>query len=278
MLGRRWPLARLVLSPCLVQGDGSAASIVKALERVDRAAARAVAASRPDDAADVTIVARGGGSLEDLWAFNEESVVRAIAGHGRPVVTGIGHETDVTLADFAADVRAPTPSAAAELVVPDRADVAEHVSRLADRGRGVLERRLGTLERALLQERRALVQLHPAAQLATAQERSGRLLDRATIALGTAIDRRTVTLERLSRRSPVLIEARVQGGAARLGRAGASLAALDPQATLERGYAIVRRRTDARILRDPAEAAPGTGLAIRLARGDVAATVDRELA
>ena len=276
VLGRRWPLARLVLSPCLVQGDGATASIVKALDRVDRAALRAVAAGRPQDVADVTIVARGGGSLEDLWAFNEEAVVRAIVAHGRPVVAGIGHETDVTLADFAADVRAPTPSAAAELVVPDRADVVEHVGRLSGRARAVVERRVGTLELALLQERRALVQLHPAAQLATAQERSGRLLDRATAWLGVALDGRAVRLERVSRRAPVLVRGHVEASAARLGRAGASLAALGPQATLERGYAIVRRRADARILRDPSDAPSGTGLTVRLARGDVAATVDRD--
>ena len=276
MLGRRWPLARLVLSPCLVQGDGAAASIVKALDRVDRAAARAVAAGHPEDAAAVTIVARGGGSLEDLWAFNEETVVRAIVAHGRPVVAGIGHETDVTLADFAADVRAPTPSAAAELVVPDRVDVAEHVGRLARRAQTVVARRLVTLEQELVQERRALVQLHPAAQLAAARERSGRLLDRATVAVAGGLDRRAARLDRVARLAPVVVGARLEARAARLGRAGAALAALGPQATLERGYAIVRRRSDARILRDPADAPSGTGLAIRLAQGDLAATVDPE--
>ncbi len=277
VLGRRWPLARLVLSPCLVQGDGAAASIAKALDRVDRAAARAIAAGHPENVADVTIIARGGGSLEDLWAFNEEVVVRAIVAHGRPVVAGIGHETDVTLTDFAADVRAPTPSAAAELVVPDRADVIEHVGRLARRAETFVLRRFGTLEQALLQERRALIQLHPAAQLAAAQERSGRLLDRASMSVAGALDRRAARLDLVGRRAPVVVSARVDGRAARLGRAGAALAALGPQATLERGYAIVRRRPDARILRDPAEAPAGTGLAIRLAHGDLAATVEGAL-
>jgi exodeoxyribonuclease VII large subunit len=276
VLARRWPLARLVLSPCLVQGDGAAASIAKALDRVDRAAARAAAAGHPGNAAAVTILARGGGSLEDLWAFNEEVVVRAIVAHGRPVVAGIGHETDVTLADFAADVRAPTPSAAAELVVPDRSEVAELVGRLARRSETYVLRRLGTLEQALLQERRALVQLHPAAQLAAAQERSGRLLDRATVSAGGALDRRAARLDLVGRRAPVVVGGRLDARAARLGRAGAALGALGPQATLERGYAIVRRRSDARILRDPADAPPGTGLAIRLAQGDLGATADRE--
>jgi len=274
VLGRRWPLARLVLSPCLVQGDGAAASIARALDRVDRAAARAVAAGHPEDAANVTIVARGGGSLEDLWAFNEEAVVRAIVAHGRPVVAGIGHETDVTLADFAADVRAPTPSAAAELVVPDRADIVDHVARLARRGQTVVARRLAALDQVLLQERRALVQLHPAAQLAATQERSGRLLDRAMAAVSGALDRRAARLERVGRRGPVLVRGHLDARSARLGRVGAALSALGPQATLERGYAIVRRRADERILRDPGDAPAGTGLSVRLAHGDVAATVD----
>ena len=274
VLGRRWPMARLVLSPCLVQGDGAAASIARALDRVDRAASRAVAAGHPEDAAGVTIVARGGGSLEDLWAFNEEVVVRAIVAHGRPVVAGIGHETDVTLADFAADVRAPTPSAAAELVVPDRADVAEYVGRVARRAETFVARRIGTLEQALLQERRALVQLHPAAQLAAGQERAGRLLDRASVTVAGALERRASRLDRVGRRAPAVVNAQLDARAARLGRAGAALTALGPQATLERGYAIVRRRSDARILRDPVDAPADTGLTIRLARGDLGATVD----
>ena len=125
VIGRRWPLARIVVSACKVQGPGAEESIVRALRRVGRWTDPATGL-----AVDVVIVARGGGSLEDLWAFNEESVVRAIAAHPRPVVVGVGHETDVTLAEFAADVRAATPSVAAELVVPDRAEQRQHLRSL----------------------------------------------------------------------------------------------------------------------------------------------------
>ena len=118
VLERRWPLARVVLATCQVQGEPAPASIVAALGRIARYADQCVGAGRPADAPVVTILARGGGSLEDLWSFNDERVVRAIVAHPLPLVCGVGHETDVTLADFAADVRAPTPSAAAELVVP----------------------------------------------------------------------------------------------------------------------------------------------------------------
>ncbi|HEV2006832.1 MAG TPA: exodeoxyribonuclease VII large subunit, partial [Candidatus Limnocylindrales bacterium] len=118
ILARRWPLVRVVLVACRVQGEGAPQSIVAALRRIERYR-EVLGAGRASEAPAVTIVARGGGSLEDLWSFNDETVVRAIVAHPIPVVAGIGHEADVTLSDFAADVRAPTPSAAAELVVPD---------------------------------------------------------------------------------------------------------------------------------------------------------------
>ncbi|HYC07033.1 MAG TPA: exodeoxyribonuclease VII large subunit, partial [Candidatus Binatia bacterium] len=273
VLARRWPLARVVVSPCLVQGDGSAASIARALGRLDRWAERAIAAGRPAEVPVVTILARGGGSLDDLWAFNEEAVVRAIVAHGRPVVSGVGHETDVTLADFAADVRAPTPSAAAELVVPDRAEALDGMAALGRRARIAVSRRLLDLDATVAAERRTLVHLHPAARLATALERAGLLLDRATTTvdgrLATGATRVTAAWDRV----PVLVGARLDGGAARLGAAAAALGALGPQATLDRGYAIVRRSSDGKIVRGPAEAPAATALAIRLADGEIAAEV-----
>ncbi|HTC85849.1 MAG TPA: exodeoxyribonuclease VII large subunit [Candidatus Acidoferrum sp.] len=273
VLERRWPLARVVVSPCLVQGDGAPASIARALGRIDRWAERVTAAGRPEDAPAVTIVARGGGSLEDLWAFNDEAVVRAVAGHGRPVVSGVGHETDVTLTDFAADVRAPTPSAAAELVVPDAADIADGLARLRVRGRTAVDRRLAATDIRLTHERRTLAQLHPAAQLAAALERSGRLLDRATTAIATRLDRAATRVARVSGIAPMLVGARLDADAGRLGAAAAALGALGPQATLDRGYAIVRLATDDRIVRDPADAPAGSRLHVRVARGELDATV-----
>jgi exodeoxyribonuclease VII large subunit len=273
VLARRWPLARVVVSPCLVQGDGAGASIARALDRLDRWAERRIAAGRPEDVPDVTILARGGGSLDDLWAFNEEAVVRAIVGHRRPVVSGVGHETDVTLADFAADVRAPTPSAAAELVVPDRTEALDGTTALGRRTRIAVVRTLTERDATVTAERRTLVHLHPAARLATALERAGLLLDRATAIVDGRLATGATRVAAAWNRAPVLVGARLDGGAARLGAASAALGALGPQATLDRGYAIVRRGSDGRIVRDPAEAPPGTTLAIRVAHGDVAAEV-----
>jgi exodeoxyribonuclease VII large subunit len=295
VLARRWPLTSVVLVAARVQGEDAPASIVAGLRRVERWAAQRLAEGDEARAPALTILARGGGSLEDLWAFNDERVVRAVVAHTLPVVSGIGHEVDATLTDFAADVRAPTPSAAAELVVPDRTDVLAAVTSVRRGLDATMARRLAATGRDLLAERRVLDRLHPAAQLATARERSGLLLDRGTRAITARLtgDRRAVERlaaalapilpRRLATDRATLRRAEVLGGiAARrvararsgLDAAGAALAVLGPQATLERGYAIVRRTADGSIVRAPADAPAGTSLAVRVARGELPATAD----
>jgi len=297
VMTRRWPLTRVLLAPCLVQGDPAPASIVAALDRVGRWISRSRDAGRPDEAPSVTILARGGGSLEDLWPFNDESVVRAVVRHPVPVVCGVGHEVDVTLADFAADVRAPTPSAAAELVTPGRIEVAAALGTQERRLRGMVRRRLDEGAREVSAERRALDRLSPIAQLASSRERAGALLDRAsrsmagqvaagrqatdraqerlTPTLPVRLDRDGARLGRAVRVLPLLAERRLAMARAGLEASGAALGALGPQATLDRGYAIVRRGPDGLILRDPSDAPPGTALEVRLSRGALRGTVDR---
>jgi exodeoxyribonuclease VII large subunit len=295
VLARRWPLTRVVLVAAQVQGEAAPASLVGALRKVERYAAACLAAGRPDEAPSVTILARGGGSLEDLWAFNDEAVVRAVAAHSLPVVCGVGHETDVTLSDFAADVRAPTPSAAAEIVVPDRAELAMGVRALGGRLDGAVGTRIRATGREVAAERRALDRLNPAAQLAMARERVGLLLDRATRATRDRLGLQVGAIERLAARLAPTVPARLARDRARLGRvevmaplvarrlaharssvgsAAAALAVLGPQATLERGYAIVRRAADGQIVREPADASPGSRLVLRVARGELPATAD----
>jgi len=272
VLARRWPLARVVLVGCQVQGDGAPASIVAALRRLERWMAETEASGPATEAPSVTILARGGGSLEDLWSFNVERVVRAIVGHPVPVVCGVGHETDVTLADFAADVRAPTPSAAAELVVPERGEMSAVVGTLGRRGAEAARRRLVAARRDTDAEHRALDRLEPRAQLAGLREQAGVLLDRAARATSNRLAEDRRRLEMLRTRAPRVIDARLAAASGSLASAGASLAALGPQATLERGYAIVRRAGDGAILRDPASAPSGTPLVVALAAGTLAAT------
>lgn len=276
VVARRWPLARLVLSPCQVQGEGAAASVVTALDRLARWGEQCRAAGRPEDAPEVVILARGGGSLEDLWSFNDERVVRAVVAHPVPVVCGVGHEVDVTLADFAADVRAPTPSAAAELVVPDRAEMVAVLRELARRAGGCAARALAGARAEVGAEGRALERLRPSAQLAAARERAGYLLDRATRALRGEIGRRVDVEQRLTARLGPVVAVQLATRRAALERSSAALAALGPQATLDRGYAIVRRRSDGAIVRGPEQAPAGERLAVRVARGELGATVDSE--
>jgi exodeoxyribonuclease VII large subunit len=295
VLARRWPLTRVVLVAAQVQGEAAPASLVGALRKVERYAAAQVAAGRPEDAPALTILARGGGSLEDLWAFNDEAVVRAVVAHALPVVCGVGHETDVTLADFAADVRAPTPSAAAEIVVPDRAEHAAALGAFGRRLDGAATARVRAAARETVAERRALDRLNPAVQLTMARERIGLLLDRGTRAMLARVGADQGTVDQLSRRlSPTLpsrlardrvrlgraqvldplVVARLNAGRRSLGSATAALAVLGPQATLERGYAIVRRTADGAIVRDPVDAPPGSKLSLRVAHGELPASAD----
>lgn len=276
VVGRRWPLARLLLAPCQVQGDGAAASVVAALDRLARWELRCRAEGRPDEAPAVVILARGGGSLEDLWPFNDERVVRAVVAHPVPIVCGVGHEVDVTLVDFAADLRAPTPSAAAELVVPDRVEVAAGVSELARRGGARARAAVLAARNELAAEGRALDRLQPAAQLAGARERAGYLLDRATRRLRDELARRGAAEASLAARLTPIADARLAAARTALGRSAAALGALGPQATLDRGYAIVRRDADGAVVRDPADAPSGELLAITVARGDLSARVEAD--
>jgi exodeoxyribonuclease VII large subunit len=208
-------------------------------------------------------------------------------------VCGVGHEVDVTLCDFAADVRAPTPSAAAEVAVPDRADFLASVRQGGRRLDAAVGGRLRTAEREVAGERRVLERLSPLAQLASARERVGLLLDRATRAVTAAVGERRRVDERLAARLAPTLPGRLARDRARLERAAimgpiatrrvtgarasleataAALAVLGPQATLDRGYAIVRRADDDRIVRDAdADAPPGTRLALRVASGELPA-------
>ena len=219
VLARRWPLAELVVSPALVQGDQAPASVVAAL--------RALAG---DETLDLALVVRGGGAADDLSAFNDEAVVRAVFGFPVPVVTGIGHETDTSLADFAADLRAPTPSAAAECATPDAAEVAA---------------RLAALERAMAINARNRIQTG-----ATRLQNLAATLRHAAPSPTRASER----VEALGARMGELLTVRLTADRANLDRTAAQVAALNPATTLARGYAIVerlgRRRSVVRRVRD----------------------------
>jgi exodeoxyribonuclease VII large subunit len=286
ILRRRFPLADVRIYPVPVQGAHAAEQI---------AAAIALASARGD--CDVLIVARGGGSLEDLWAFNEEIVARALFECRIPTITGIGHEVDFTIADFVADVRAPTPSGAAELVVPDLHDWLRRYAISEQRLTIALRRRLAELHEQSRWLQRRLGQLHPGIVLRQKLQRADELeqcLRRAIrerlAALSHRLDAQTAQLQR---HSPVLQLAALRGRlcqvrlqlAAEIHRkmeamrsrhllAARTLDAVSPLATLNRGYAIVTDGTGVVIV-DAEKAAVGSSIEARFARGRITARVEK---
>jgi len=223
-IARRAPQVRVVVYPSLVQGPEAPAQLVQAI---------ATAAAR--DEVDALIVCRGGGSLEDLWAFNDEGLVRAIAACPLPVVCGVGHETDVTLAELAADLRAPTPTAAAELATPRRDEALARLQALADRLQRAVQRRLDQQAQRL--DRLALQIGRPARLLAQQGARLDALDQRRRRALERALQGHRQRLDELARRLPQALRARWQQHDERLARLGLRLQAGDPRQVLARGYA-----------------------------------------
>ena len=279
VLGRRFPALPVVIYPTRVQGEGAGEEIAAAIRAAIRRAE-----------CDVLLVVRGGGSLEDLWAFNEEAVARAIHACPIPVVTGVGHESDVTIADFVADERAPTPSAAAERTSPNRIELVERLAAVAGRARRAAaadaERRRTALE---LRRRRLR---HPLLRIENLVQRTDELARRAAVAferrreenrsrmaaLVHRLERSRpepgvlrANLEGLARRGRSAVAERRERAAARVRELARALHAVSPRRTLDRGYAIVYR--DGAIVRDAREVAPGDAVTAHLARGRLAATV-----
>jgi exodeoxyribonuclease VII large subunit len=238
VLSRRYPLAQVVLAPAAVQGVDAPPQIAAAL-----------AALNALGNVDVIILARGGGSLEDLWAFNDEQVARAIVASTVPVISAVGHETDFTIADFVADLRAPTPSAAAELVAPDVRDLRLQLAA-SETGIGeAVQRRLADL-RGQVDERLRLLRRFSPDQVIGRQRQ--RLDDLTRTATASAAHRLMLERERTA-------------------ALAARLATLSPYATLGRGYAIVRHLGGGAVVTRVAQVARGDPLAVRVADGEFAA-------
>ncbi len=241
VLGRRYPLAQIVVAPVLVQGEGAAPQLVDALRRFNEA-----------QAADVLIIGRGGGSIEELWAFNEESVARAVAASRIPVISAVGHETDFTICDFAADLRAPTPSAAAELAVPDQAALYHRVGQLGESAaRAVLVRtQQAAKQLEAIKARRCL-----STPLFFVEEQAMRL-DYLTKAFVSAAQMETAREER------------------RLAAVAAKLDALSPLKVLSRGYSI-GYGADGHVVKATTDAKPGDTVYWRVSDGRLMCTVDQ---
>ena len=285
-LARRWPLAEVFLYPVPVQGAEAPPAIVRALAELPRRAP-----------VDVLLLVRGGGSLEDLWAFNDEAVARAIRACAVPVISGVGHEVDVTIADFAADLRAATPTAAAELATPDIAEWAARMEGLNEQLLASVERRLEGAADQLQGLLARLNLLHPGRRLQDRAQRLDELDERLRHALLGRLrlhrERLKAQSGRLLRADPglrlaserrhldalaALLQGRVQAllttRKSRLAGAQLLLDSLNPESVLARGYAIVRG-PDGAVLRDAAQVQPGQAIEAELARGSFSAEVKK---
>jgi exodeoxyribonuclease VII large subunit len=286
ILRRRFANLHVCVYPVRVQGDGAAEEIAQGIETLNRY-----------PGIDVVIVARGGGSLEDLWAFNEEIVARAISASKIPVISAVGHEIDYTIADFVADVRAPTPSAAAELVIRNKAELQAELRVVVQRLQRAMQHRLETLRARLeaCQQRRVLKD--PWAPLRTMEQRidelNGRLarsirthlrlsqeaLEHSEAALahlsplmGVSLLRQRLTA--LERRLIAAQREHMRREREELERLTSTLQALSPLAVLARGYSICRRQTDGQVIREAAAVAPGMHVDITLWQGSLKCTVE----
>ncbi len=239
VIGRRWPLVELLIAPAMVQGDGAAPTIVEAIAALN---------AEPD--VGVIIIARGGGSLEDLWPFNEESVARAVFASSTPVVSAIGHETDFTICDMVADLRAPTPSVAAELVVPDRAEMSARVIGAAQ-----------TMDNAI------------ATRIGQASDDAAALLSRVGRA-APELDSLRIHVDDLLQDAQTALIHRVELSRAKVSGLSAALSPLSPYNTLRRGYAIVSPHASDGVLTNQQDVSKGDILDITLHRGKVTASVE----
>ena len=287
VLARRFPLLEVELLPSLVQGETAAAQITSLLRQAD-------ASGRYD----VILLTRGGGSLEDLWAFNDEQLARAIAASNTTVVSAVGHETDFSLSDFAADLRAPTPSVAAELLVPDQRDLAVRLRRLAQR---LNQLQVHTLSQAMQRAHRAALRLQthsPQARLnllrhrheaafarlqsswwQKQERRQARLGHSAAVLRATQPQRRLAALAEklaaLAPRAQAAMGRQLQRDALHLRGIARSLEAVSPLATVARGYSILTRSDNGALVRSASQVKPGDQLQARLAEGSVQVRVER---
>lgn len=239
-LRRRFPLAEVVIAPASVQGDEAVPTLINALKLLDQ-----------EIKPDVILLARGGGSMEDLWAFNDETLVRTIAALETPVVTGIGHETDFTLADFVSDLRAPTPTAAAEMVTPNLSDIQVSLQNLSQRLQNAISNRLSTQRARLYQLTHRLSLSSPLNRVNIARQRLDEWSRHLELHLTHNIQQKHSKLELLAHR----------------------LASLNPSIILERGYALLIK-PDGEIVRTVAQVQVGDSLQARLKDGEFDARVE----
>ncbi len=265
-LADRFP-THVIVWPVLVQGEGSAAQIARAVNGFS-----AMPQNGPATRPDLVIVARGGGSIEDLWAFNDEAVVRAVADCTIPIISAVGHETDTTLCDFAADLRAPTPTAAAEIAVPVRSDLLQRVGQLGLRMANIVRKRVDLAAERLEAQRRLMPRLSDIA--APHQQRTDDLAERLRQALRTGVGKAEVAYSGPAMMlHPRLLTRRVEQGQQRLDALTRLAGSLHPEAPLKRGFARVTD-ADGKTIMSRAAAVKAGDVTLRFVDGEVGSVVN----
>lgn len=237
---RRFPITEVILSPTSVQGVDAPPNIVEALQRLNR-----------EVHPDVILIGRGGGSIEDLWAFNDETVARAVAASEAPIVSGVGHETDFTLTDFAADLRAPTPTAAAEMATPDKLELLAQVTELASQHTSILKSLISELRWEIGQLQFNLIRLSPEHTIDSFRQRLDETITRLERSAVVKLEREKLRLENLQQ----------------------SLKSLNPIAVLNRGYAIVTKKADQSVIKSTKQVGLQEEISIRVSQGALDARV-----
>jgi len=262
VLGRRFPSVPVIIYPAAVQGDAAPGELITAIETAARR-----------DECDVLIIGRGGGSLEDLWAFNDEQLARAIAACPLPIVSAVGHEVDFTIADFVADVRAPTPSGAAEIVVPDQREWQHRVASLALRIARIGERAVDDRAQELDWLGNRLAAAMRRVLLAQSHQLQSVRSDLLQLSPALSVQRSIGRMTELRQRLATSARRLVSDADHRVALLGRALHSVSPLATLERGYAIVKDATSDKVLMHAADVTKGDDIRARLARGELVATV-----
>ena len=260
VLGDRYPDRHLIFRPAIVQGEYAASDIAAAIEDLNR-----------DGRAHVLIVGRGGGSLEDLWAFNEEIVARAIFRSVIPIISAVGHEIDYTIADFVADARAPTPTAAAQMVIAAKAELAERVGAAAESLSVAMERTLDGLRETL--DDLAVRLRHPGAMLAEARDNLARIVLSLARAMRARAREDELAASALAHRLAAAGAKTIAAGRYRVAELAARMDSMSPLKVLERGYAVVTDSRTAKVIFDSAAVAPGDEVDLRLMKGTLRARV-----
>lgn len=254
-INRRFPLAEIILFPSLVQGSGAKENLVKMIETADKSDV------------DVIILGRGGGSIEDLWAFNEEIVARAVYNAKKPIVSAVGHEIDFTICDFVADLRAPTPTGAAELVVPSKLEIQKYLSDYNSRLLSVITSKISTYKMTLKKLESSYILNNPKSMYEVEEQKLDSILEKLGSLMGHTLEKSKLKLENLTKNITPNILYKLEKNKSHLETLEQKLELLNPENILKKGYSLTIK--DGKIITDASELKDGDTITTKLSIGTI---------